>query len=355
MFGATFAYKATKAGKRCLVIDRRDRAGGNVYCESKENINVHIYGAHIFHTSNRMVWEFVNSITPFNRYCHSVLAKRKNKIYNLPFNMNTFYQFWGVTTPKEARGIVQKLRAASGITAPANLEEQAVYSVGPEIYEALIKDYTEKQWGRSARELPAEIARRLPVRFSYDNNYFDDAYQGIPIGGYNNLIGKLLGGIEVRLSCNYFQRRDSLCGIAKNIIFTGRIDEYFEFKYGMLDYRSLRFETETMEDDNFQGCSVVNYCDPETPFTRIIEHKHFEFGRQEKTVITREFPLKWEKDLEPYYPVNDEKNNRIFAQYESLGRAEPRTFFGGRLAEYKYYDMDRVVENAITLARKIAS
>ncbi|MDD5569943.1 MAG: UDP-galactopyranose mutase [Bacteroidales bacterium] len=355
LFGSTFACKAKESGKNCLVIDKRGHVGGNVFCEKIENINVHKYGAHIFHTSDKYVWDFVNKIVPFNNYRHSVLANNKGRIYNLPFNMNTFYQLWGVTTPKEAKDRIEEQRKASGITNPKNLEEQAVFIVGKDIYETLIKEYTEKQWGRKATELPPFIIERIPVRFVYDNNYYNDTYQGIPIGGYNKLTEGLLAGIEVRLNSDYFQHRNELNRQAKNIVFTGCIDEYFDYKFGKLDYRSLRFETEIINSDNFQGCSVVNYSDAETPFTRIIEHKHFEYGTQPKTVITREFSEKCEKNSEKYYPINDARNNSIFEKYNKSTRNEKSTFFGGRLAEYKYYDMNQVVEKALKLAKKILS
>ncbi len=353
LFGSTFAYMAEKAGKKCLVIDKHEHVGGMIYCENIENINVHKYGAHIFHTSNKKVWDFVNKIVPFNNYRHSVLVNNKGKIYNLPFNMNTFYQLWGVTTPLEAQNKIAEQRKLSGITEPKNLEEQAIFLVGNDIYETLIKHYTEKQWGCRATEVPAFIIKRIPVRFTYDNNYYNDTYQGIPIGGYNKLIEGLLKNIEIRLNCNYFQHRNELNLIAENIIFTGRIDEYFDFKFGQLEYRSLRFETEILNTENFQGWSVVNYTDAKTPFTRIIEHKHFEFGTQPKTVISLEYPMKWEENMEIYYPINDKINNNILDKYNQLALSENTTTFGGRLAEYKYYDMHQVVEKAIGLAEKI--
>ena len=353
LFGSTFANKAKEFGKTCLVIDKRNHTGGNVYCEEIENINVHKYGAHIFHTSNYEVWDFVNRIVPFNNYRHSVLANNRGSVYNLPINMNTFYQLWGIIIPEEAKEKIDEQRKASGIVNPKNLEEQAIFLFGKDIYQTLIKEYTEKQWGRKASELPPFIIKRLPIRFVYDNNYYNDTYQGIPVGGYNKLVEGLLADIEVRLNCNYFQYRDDLNKQAKNIIFTGRIDEYFDYRFGKLDYRSLRFETEIINTDNFQGCSVVNYCDKETPFTRIIEHKHFEFGTQQNTVITREYPVKWEEGLEIYYPINDARNNLIFEKYNELAQADERTFFGGRLAEYKYLDMHQVVENALKLAERI--
>ena len=353
LFGSTFAYKAKAAGKNCLVIDKRDHIGGNVFSENIENINVHKYGAHIFHTSNMEVWNFVNKFVPFNNYRHSVLANNKGKVFNLPFNMNTFYQLWGVTTPKEAQEKIHEQRGLSSIISPKNLEEQAIFLVGNDIYETLIKEYTEKQWGCKAEELPPFIIDRLPVRFVYDNNYYNDTFQGIPKGGYNKLVEGLLAGIEVRLNCNYFQHRNELDSLAKDIVFTGRIDEYFDYKFGRLGYRSLRFEIETINGDNFQGCSVVNYCDAETPYTRIIEHKHFEFGTQSKTVITREYPMKWEEGAEIYYPINNKKNNATYIKYKELASKENNVYFGGRLAEYKYYDMDQVIESAINLAERV--
>ena len=353
LFGSTFAYKAKAAGKRCLIIDKRNHSGGNVFCDKINNINIHKYGAHIFHTSNKNIWDFVNKFVPFNNYRHSVIANNKGKIFNLPFNMNTFYQLWGITTPKEAKDKIKRQIDLSKIISPKNFEEQAIYLVGNDIYNTLIKDYTEKQWGCKATELPSFIIKRLPVRFEYDNNYFNDKYQGIPIGGYNKLVDGLLAGIEVHLNCNYFQYRNELKNIANDIIFTGRIDEFFDYKYGMLDYRSLDFKTETINIDNYQGCSVVNYCDAETPYTRIIEHKHFEFGTQSKTVITREYPLKWEEGAEIYYPVNNKKNNTIYSKYKKVADNQNDAHFGGRLAEYKYYDMHQVIASAFKLANKI--
>lgn len=347
IFGATFAYQAKKSGKRCLVIDRREHLGGNVYCENIEGINVHRYGAHIFHTSNKEVWDFVNSFVPFNRYTHSVLANFKGKIYSLPFNMNTFYQLWGTVTPREAKEKIKKQINFSGISDPKNLKEQAISLVGIDIYKKLIKGYTEKQWGRRADKLPAFIIKRLPVRFTYDNNYFNDIYQGIPIGGYNKLVEGLLKGVDTRLNCDFFKERNNLNKLAKNIVFTGRIDEYFDFKYGKLEYRSLRFENKILNTENFQGHAVINYTDSKTPFTRIIEHKHFEFGNQPKTVITREYPLSWREGLEAYYPVNDDINSGLYKKYERLAKNEKNVIFGGRLAEYRYYDMHQIIEKVL--------
>ena len=348
LFGATFAYRAKKAGKKCLVIDKRRHSGGNVHCEKIEGINVHKYGAHIFHTSNKQVWDFVNSFVTFNRYTHSVLANYKGRIYNLPFNMNTFYQLWRTVTPEQAKIEIKKQISITGVSNPKNLEEQAISLVGTDIYKILIKEYTEKQWGRKAMDLPAFIIKRLPVRFTYDNNYFNDSYQGIPIGGYNELIDGLLKDIEIKLNCDFFNNRKMLTSLARKIVFSGRIDEYFDFKYGKLDYRSLRFENEILKKENFQGHSVINYTDKKTPFTRIIEHKHFEFGTQLKTVITKEYPLEWKEGREIYYPINDEKNNILYEKYKKLANKEKNTIFGGRLAEYKYYDMHQVVEKALT-------
>ena len=358
LFGATFAYKAKQAGKKCLVIDKRPQLGGNVYCKETEGIHVHQYGAHIFHTANKAIWDFVNSLVPFNRYTNCPVANYKGELYNLPFNMNTFYQMWGVHTPEEAQAEISRQRAAIrtqlGDREPANLEEQALMLVGKDIYEKLIKSYTEKQWGRPCTELPAFIIRRLPLRFIFDNNYFNDPYQGIPIGGYNALIEKLLEGIETRVNCDYFVHREELDGIADKIVYTGPIDQFYDYRFGKLQYRTVRFETETLDTPNYQGNAVVNYTDRETPFTRIIEHKHFEsFGQavydNPKTVISREFSTEWQPGMEPYYPVNDERNAALYAQYKALADEETRVLFGGRLAEYKYYDMSPTIEQALLL------
>lgn len=352
LWGSVFAHEAKKNGKTCLVIDRRAHKGGNVYCENVEGINVHKYGAHIFHTNDKDIWDYVNSFVEFNRYTNSPVANYNGELFNLPFNMNTFYQLWKVKTPEEARLKIEEQVKQAGITEPTNLEEQAISLVGTDIYEKLIKGYTEKQWGRKATELPAFIIKRLPVRFTFDNNYFNDKYQGIPIGGYNKLIDGLLAGIEVRLGVDFEQNREELSSLANQVVYTGKIDEYFNFKFGELEYRSLRFENETLPVENYQGNAVVNYTDAETPFTRIIEHKHFEFGRQESTVITREYPLEWSKGVEPYYPINDAKNEAIYKQYKALGEAE-NVIFGGRLAEYRYYDMHQVIGSALKKCKEL--
>ncbi len=358
LFGATFAYKAKQAGKKCLVIDKRPQLGGNVYCQETEGIHVHQYGAHIFHTASKAIWDFVNSLVPFNRYTNCPVANYKGELYNLPFNMNTFYQMWGVHTPEEAQAEISRqqsaIRTQLGDREPANLEEQALMLVGKDIYEKLIKSYTEKQWGRPCTELPAFIIRRLPLRFIFDNNYFNDPYQGIPIGGYNALIEKLLEGIETRVNCDYFVHREELDGIADKIVYTGPIDQFYDYRFGKLQYRTVRFETETLDTPNYQGNAVVNYTDRETPYTRIIEHKHFEsFGQavydNPKTVISREFSTEWQPGMEPYYPVNDERNAALYAQYKALADEETRVLFGGRLAEYKYYDMSPTIEQALLL------
>ena len=347
LWGAVFAHEATKRGKKCLVIDRRKHIGGNTYCENVEGINVHTYGAHIFHTNDKPIWDYVNSFVEFNRYTNSPLANYYGEVYNLPFNMNTFYQLWKVQTPAEAQAKIQEQIATLNITDPQNLEEQAISLVGTDIYERLIKGYTEKQWGRKCKDLPAFIIKRLPVRFTYDNNYFNDRYQGIPIGGYNKLSEALLNGSEVRLGIDYFEDRAELDQLADSVVYTGKIDEYFDFKYGYLEYRSLKFEHQTLDIPNYQGNAVVNYTDAETPFTRIIEHKHFEFGTQQKTVITHEYPQEWVKGAESYYPVNDDKNDRVFKQYRELSEQNDSVIFGGRLAEYRYYDMHQVIGSAL--------
>lgn len=363
LFGATFAYKAKQAGRRVLVIDKRPHLGGNIYCENIEGINVHKYGAHIFHTSNKEVWDFVNSIVPFNRYTNSPIAVAPNgKVYNLPFNMNTFYQMWGVRTPEEAiaeletqrKEAIDKMKA-DGISEPRNLEEQALTLIGKDIYEQLIKGYTEKQWGRDCKELPAFIIRRLPVRMTFNNNYFNDYYQGIPIGGYNKLIDGLLEGVDVQLNVDFFSERNYWEGVAAKIVFTGKIDEFYNYRFGKLEYRTVRFEFETLDIANYQGNSVVNYTSANVPFTRIIEHKHFEsFGNSvyenPKSVISREYSVEWEEGLEPFYPINDEKNQEIYNKYSALANKESNVIFGGRLAEYKYYDMAPIIAKALNLS-----
>jgi len=349
-FGATFAYFAKKAGKKCLVIDKRDHIGGNTYCESIEDIKVHKYGAHIFHTSNKKVWDFVNQFAEFNRYTNSPIAIYKDELYNLPFNMNTFSKMWGIKTPTEAKAEIARQIADLNITEPKNLEEQALSLVGKDIYYKLIKGYTEKQWGRNAVEIPAFIIKRLPVRFTYDNNYFNDKYQGIPIGGYNVIIEELLEGAEVKLDTDFFANKFVLEGLAERVVYTGPIDQYFDYCYGELQYRGLRFEHEILDIDNYQGNAVVNYTEKEIPYTRIIEHKHFEFGIQDKTVVTKEYSSDWRRGEEPYYPINDDENQEIYKKYKQLADSQGKVIFGGRLAEYKYYDMHQVFERAIDVA-----
>ena len=361
LFGSTFAYMAHKQGKSCLVIDKRPHLGGNLYCENIEGINVHKYGAHIFHTSNKKVWDFVNSIVEFNRYTNSPVANYKGKLYNLPFNMNTFYQMWGVTTPEEAQAKIEEQKAeavakmkAEGVSEPRNLEEQAQVLIGKDIYERLIKGYTEKQWGRKCTELPAFIIKRLPVRLVYDNNYFNDSYQGIPIGGYNKLIDGLLEGVECRTNEDFFANREQLSTLADKIVFTGQLDQFYDYKYGKLNFRTVSFETEVINKSNYQGNAVVNYTEAEVPYTRVIEHKHFEsFGQavydNPKTVVSREYSTEWKEGMEPYYPVNDEQNNEMAEKYRALASQEKNVIFGGRLAEYKYYDMAPIVEKVLAL------
>lgn len=347
LFGSIFAYEANKKGKKCLVIDKRSHIGGNIYTAEVEQINVHKYGAHIFHTSNKIVWDYIHQFAEFNRYTNSPVALYKNKLYNMPFNMNTFNKMWGVVTPAEAKAKIKEQIIEAGITEPQNLEQQAISLVGRDIYEKLIKGYTEKQWGRRATELPHFIIKRLPVRFTYDNNYFNDKYQGIPIGGYTQIIEKMLVGSEVKLNIDFFEQREELSSIANKIVFTGMIDEFYDYCYGELEYRSLRFETEILNEENYQGNAVVNYTEYEVPYTRIIEHKHFEYGTQLKTVITREYPEIWKKGDEPYYPINDMKNNTIFIKYRALAEEESNVIFGGRLGAYKYLDMHEVIEEAL--------
>ena len=352
LFGSIFAYEANKRGKKCLVIDKRNHIGGNIYCEEIEGINVHKYGAHIFHTSNKKVWDYINQFAEFNRYTNSPVANYKGELYNLPFNMNTFYQLWGTKTPLEAKNKIEEQKKEAKISEPQNLEQQAISLVGNDIYEKLIKGYTEKQWGKKATDLPAFIIKRLPVRFTFDNNYFNDMYQGIPIGGYNVIIDKLLEGIEVNLEIDFFRNREELESLAEKIVFTGMIDEFYDYKFGTLEYRSLRFENVILDEENHQGNAVVNYTEYDIPYTRIIEHKHFEYGTQEKTVITKEYPATWKKGDEPYYPVNNDKNNEIYAKYKELADKENNIIFGGRLAEYKYYDMHNVIERALECVTK---
>lgn len=353
LYGAVMAHELGKKGKRCLVIDRRGHIGGNVYCENVEGINVHKYGAHIFHTSNKKVWEYVNQFAEFNNYINSPVAIYKEELYNLPFNMNTFSKMWGIKTPKEAREEIARQVAETGITEPKNLEEQGLSLVGRDVFEKLVKGYTEKQWGRDCKDLPAFIIKRLPVRFTYDNNYFNDRYQGIPVGGYTKVVEKMLEGTEVLLNADFFEFRKKNPAIAEKIIFTGMIDEYFDYKLGALEYRSVRFETEVLDCDNYQGNAVVNYTEREVPYTRIIEHKHFEFGQQEKTVISREYSSEWTVGMEPYYPVNNEQNNQLFERYKELAAKEENVIFGGRLGDYKYYDMDKVIEAVLNAVEKL--
>ncbi|WP_462267229.1 UDP-galactopyranose mutase [Mucilaginibacter sp.] len=347
LFGSVFAHEANKRGKTCLVIDKRDHAGGNVFCEKVEGINVHKYGPHVFHTNDEDIWNYVQQFVKFNHFVCNTLAVYKDEMYNLPFNMNTFYQLWGTRKPEEAKAKIQSQKEALNIKEPSNLEEQALSLVGPDVYEKLIKGYTEKQWGRPATELPAFIIKRLPVRFTYDNNYFNDKYQGIPIGGYNVLIDGLLEGIEVRTNTDYFENREEFDNIADNVVFTGKIDQYYDFQFGQLEYRSLRFDTEVMDTDNYQGNAVVNYTERDVPYTRVIEHKHFEFGTGPKTVVTKEHPQEWTSEKEPYYPVNDAKNTAVFKQYQDLADKAENVIFGGRLAEYRYYDMHQIIGSAL--------
>ena len=351
LFGAVFAFEAGKKGKSCLVIDKRNHIGGNIYTEQVEGINVHKYGAHIFHTSDKKIWDYVNQFAEFNNYINSPVASYKDELYNLPFNMNTFSKMWGIKTPAEAKKIIAEQIAELNIDEPKNLEEQALKLVGRDVYEKLIKGYTEKQWGRPCDELPAFIIKRLPLRFIYDNNYFNDRYQGIPIGGYTQIIEKMLKGAEVRLSTDYFDFIKENPDIAEITVYTGMIDEYFGFEYGPLEYRSVRFETEVLDTDNYQGNAVVNYTHRDIPYTRIIEHKHFEFGKQEKTVISREYSAEWKPGVEPYYPVNNDKNNALYEKYKAKGESESGVIFGGRLGQYKYYDMDKVIIAALEAAK----
>ena len=352
LFGATFAQKMTERGKRCLVIDRRAHIAGNVYTKPIEGIDVHVYGAHIFHTSDEQVWQYVNRFATFNRYTNAPVANYRGQLYNLPFNMNTFYQMWGVITPAEAMAKIEEQRAAYDAREPQNLEEQAIRLVGTDMYERLVKGYTEKQWGRDCRELPPFIIQRLPVRFVYDNNYFNDRYQGIPEGGYTAMVARMLDGIEVRLGVDYLANREALSALANTVVYTGAVDAYFGYCYGSLAYRNVRFEIEILDVANYQGNAVINYTDRETPYTRIIEHKHFSFGTQPRTVISREYSVEWQEGDEPYYPVNDEKNGALYEKYRALAEKEMNVIFGGRLGEYRYYDMDRVIASALDVAAK---
>lgn len=352
LFGAVFAYEAKKRGKSCLVIDKRSHIGGNIYTEKMEDINVHKYGAHIFHTSNQEIWDYMNQFTEFNHYINSPIAVYKDELYNLPFNMNTFSKMWGIRTPAQAKAIIKKQIEDLDITEPSNLEEQALSLAGRDVYEKLVKGYTEKQWGRSCTELPPFIIKRLPLRFTYDNNYFNDRFQGIPIGGYTAIIEKMLEGIEVKVDTDYFVFRKEHPDVAEKTVFTGMIDEYFDYCCGPLQYRSVRFETEVLDEENYQGNAVVNYTDREVPYTRVIEHKHFEFGTQPKTVISREYSSEWKQGMEPYYPVNDAENNALYEKYRELAQKEKNVIFGGRLGQYKYYDMDKVVAAALDCVKE---
>lgn len=352
LYGSVFAHEATKRGYRCLVLDKRTHVGGNIHCETIEGINVHAYGPHIFHTNDKGIWDYVNQFADFNHFVLCTVANYKGELYNLPFNMNTFYQLWGVKTPAEAQAKIAEQIKNLPFTTPSNLEEQALQLVGPDIYEKLIKHYTEKQWGMSAKDLPAFIIKRLPVRFIFDNNYFNDRYQGIPIGGYNTIIDGLLKDIEVQVDTDFFANRNYFESIAQKIVYTGKIDEYFNYQFGELSYRSLRFEHEVHDTPNYQGNAIVNYTGPEIPYTRIVEHKHFEFGTQAKTVITKEYPLLASKNAEPYYPINNDENTRIFNQYRDLAKEQTRVIFGGRLAEYRYYDMHQVIASALTKVKQ---
>lgn len=353
LFGSVCAHELQKSGKKVLVIDKRNHVGGNVFTENVDGIQVHKYGAHIFHTNSKEIWDYVNSFADFNRFTNSPLANYKGELYNLPFNMNTFYQLWGITTPTEAKEILERQRQELGGKKPENLEEQAISLVGRDIYEKLIKGYTEKQWGRACSSLPSFIINRLPVRFTYDNNYFSDKYQGVPIGGYTKLIEMMLDGIEVQLNSNFFEKKDYYQSITNKIIYTGPIDEYFNNIYGKLEYRTLRFESKSLKEDNYQGNAVINFTEKSIPFTRIIEHKHFDYIETERTVITKEYPSEWKEGDEPYYPINDKKNMDLFKKYKILAEKEKNVIFGGRLAEYKYYDMHQVIKSALQSLSKI--
>ena len=353
LYGAICAYELNKLGHKILLIDKRNHIGGNIYTENKEGINVHKYGAHIFHTSNKEVWDYINQFATFNNYINSPVAIYKNELYNLPFNMNTFSKLWGIKTPQEAKEKIEEERKSCYVENPTNLEEQAINLVGKTIYEKLIKGYTSKQWGRACTELPPFIIKRLPVRFTYDNNYFNDRYQGIPEGGYTQIIEKMIEGIEVKLNYDYFEHKEELDKVCSKVIYTGPIDQYFNYKYGALEYRSVRFVEEVLDCDNYQGNAVVNYTEEAVPFTRIIEHKHFEFGTQQKTIISKEYSSTWSIGDEPYYPVNDEKNNALFEKYNNEAKLLSNVYFGGRLGQYKYYDMDKVIVEALSLIKLI--
>ena len=350
LFGAVFAYEMNKLGKKCLVIERRNHIGGNVYTEEQEGINVHKYGAHIFHTDNKDIWNYINQFADFNRYTNSPVANYNGELYNLPFNMNTFYQMWGVKTPEEAKAMIEKQKAEANITEPKNLKEQAIFLVGTEIYEKLVKGYSEKQWGKKCDDLPSFFIERIPVRFTFDNNYYDNIFQGIPIGGYTSIIEKMLDGIDVVLNADFFESREKWLNIADKVLFTGMIDQYYDYCYGELEYRGLDFEFETLEMENYQGNAVINFTDAETPYTRIIEHKHFEGADSPKTIITREYPKTWVKGEEAYYPLNDERNIVLFKKYYELAEKEEKIVFGGRLGMYQYFDMSTVIEEALKMA-----
>lgn len=353
LYGAVFAYEAKKKGKKCLVVDKRPQIAGNIYTENVKDINVHKYGAHIFHTSDKKIWDYVNQFAEFNNYINSPVAVYKDELYNLPFNMNTFSKMWNIRTPEEAQNKIKEQVEELHIEEPKNLEEQALSLVGTDVYTKLVKGYTEKQWGRDCKELPSFIIKRLPLRFTYDNNYFNDRYQGIPIGGYTQIVEKMLEGIEVRLNTDYLENREELDALAEKIVYTGQIDQFYDYKLGVLQYRSVRFETEEMDCENYQGNAVVNYTEREVPYTRIIEHKHFEFGKQPTTIISREYSSEWEKGDEPYYPVNDDKNNALYQQYKELAEKEDKVIFGGRLGGYKYYDMDKVIVAALEMCEQV--
>ena len=352
LFGSIFAYEANKRGKKCLVIEKREHIGGNCYTENIEGINVHKYGAHIFHTSNKQVWNYIQQFAEFNRFTNSPVARYKDELYSLPFNMLTFNQMWGVITPDEAKQKIEEQIKKENITEPKNLEEQAISLVGRDIYQKLIQGYTQKQWGRACTDLPAFIIKRLPVRYTYDNNYFNDLYQGIPIGGYTQIFEKMLRGIEVKLNADFFQNKEYYLSLADKVVFTGMIDEFFDFRYGRLDYRSLKFENDLLDTDNYQGNAVVNYTEENIPYTRIIEHKHFEFGKQEKTLITKEYSKEYTDGDEPYYPINDQKNNELYLKYKLLADQQDKVIFGGRLAQYKYFDMHNIIAEALDCVNK---